>query len=285
VRISRYYQLPALSDYALAGLKLLIVAAFIVLAWGLINRITKFDDHHALFEERNTAYALQRGGMVLGQAIALTSLIEVKDDAWTDLAWLLCGGIWITALLLGVRALLPVLVPFAPATDGRTVSVGLVHGSFLTASGLVIGAGLTGFAPTLATAIAATVVFTLLGLGVLAAAYLGNGVVRPYRLAARVREGNLSAGLISGGFLIALGLVLHNAIAGEFTGWISGLIGFAVTALIALAVFYLLCVAVDRWVIENATLVDVVDGDHVHAAAIVAVALVAIAIAVSAIVI
>ena len=46
--------------------------------------------------------------------------------------------------------------------------------------------------------------------------------------------------------------------------------------------FYLLCVAVDRWVIENATLVDVVEGDHANAGAVIAVALVAIAIAISA---
>ena len=283
MRIGRYYQLPGLGDYAIAGLKLLIVAAFIVLAWGLINKITKFDDHHALFEERNTAYALQRGGLVLGQAIALTSLISVKDDTWADLAWLLLGGVWILALLLGVRQLLPYLVPFDPEAGQTTVSVGLVHGAFYTASGLIIGAGLTGSAPSLATAIASMFVFTLLGLAVLAGAYLGNGMVRPYRLAERVRAGNLAAGLISSGFLVALVLVLHNAIAGEFTGWASGLIGFAVTALIALAVFYLLCVAVDRWVIENATLVDVVEGDHANAGAVIAVALVAIAIAISAI--
>ncbi len=75
--------------------------------------------------------------------------------------------------------------------------------------------------------------------------------------------------------------MLHNAIAGDFTGWPSGLIGFAATALGAVVVCYLLCIAIDRWIITNTTLAKVVEGGHDLAAAVLAVALVATAVGVS----
>lgn len=282
MRIDRYYDLPGLGDFALAGLKLLIFTAFIVLAWSLINKITSFDDHHALFEERNTAYALQRGGLVLGQAIGLSSLIATRsNNELGDFAWLIGGGIWVTGLFLLLRLVLAKLIPFRIDAEHRTVSVGLARGAFSIASGLVIGAGLTGSAPSLGTALTSTVVFTTLGLAVLIGVYLLNGMVSPYLLNMRVREGSVSAAMIAGGFLVAFGLVLHNAIAGDFHGWLSGLIGFAITAVVAMLVFYLLCFAVDRWVITNTTLTQVVEGGHTLAAAILAVALVAIALGVS----
>jgi uncharacterized membrane protein YjfL (UPF0719 family) len=282
VRIGKYYDVPGLGDYALAGGKLLIFAAFIVLAWTLVNRVTSFDDHTALFAERNTAYALQRGGLVLGQAIAMTSLISSRYDTWwIELAWLAGGGVWATLLLLGMRLVLRRLVPFAPDAGHRTVSVGAVRGAFYVAGGLVIGAGLAGSAPSLATALASTVVFTALGLLVLGGTYLVNGRIRPYDLNARVCSGNLAAAIVSGGFLVALGFVLRTAISGDFAGWITGLIGFALTAVFAVVCFYLLCIAVDRWVVTNATLAEVVDSGNALAATIMTVAMIAVALGVS----
>ncbi|MBT8226762.1 MAG: DUF350 domain-containing protein [Dactylosporangium sp.] len=277
-------ELPGFGDYGLAALKLLIFAAFIVLAWALINRITSFDDHHALFEERNTAYALQRAGLVFGQALALTSLINYRSsNDLSDFAWLIGGGIWITGLLLGLRIVAPMIINAGSTELERTVSVGLVRGSFYAASGLVIGAGLSGWAPSLATGLASTFVFTVLGIAVLIGVYVGNGHLPPYRLSARIREGNVAAAFIASGFMIALGLVLRYAIAGDFEGWGQGLVEFTLTAVLALGLFYLLCLAVDRWIISNATLIEVVRGGHEVAAAVVAVALVAIAIGISAV--
>lgn len=284
IRIGESYQLPSISDFGFAGLELLIFAAFIIVGWSLINKITSFDDHEVLFVQRNSAYAAQRAGLVLGQAIAMTALVGSHSaNRWQDIGWLLGGGAWAMAILLGVRLGLSKLVSFDPEAKHGTLSVGVVRGSFYVAGGLIIAAGLGGSAPSLLEALASTAVFTLLGLVVLAAAYLLSDRVPPFRLSSRVRSGNMAAALIAGGFTIALGLVLRNAIAGDFTGWASGLIGFAVTAVVAVAAFYLLCLAVDRWIITNATLAEVVEGEHLLAASIIAVSLIAIAFGVGAV--
>jgi uncharacterized membrane protein YjfL (UPF0719 family) len=305
VHISQNYGLPSLDDFGIAALKVLIFAAFIVLGWALINKITRFDDHRALFVERNVGYALERVGLVFGQAIAFTSLIDNRsDDTRSDFAWLGGGGVWILAVLLVVRTIARWLIvagepadagtagtagPAGKAAHGarggrtvdRTLSVGLVRGSFYVASGMVLDAGLSGGAPNLMTKFVSTEVFTTLGIVILVVAYLGNGRIRPYRLNERVREGNMAAAMISSGFMIALGLVLRKAIYGDFTGWTNSLVNAAVTAVGALIVFYLLCFAVDRWAITNATLAEVIAGGQELAAAVVAVALIAIAIGVS----
>ena len=298
------YCLPSLDDYGIAALKVLIFAAFIVLGWGLVNKLTGFDDHQALVVEHNVSYTLERVGLVFGQAIAFTSLLDPKTDPQSDFAWLGGGGVWILAVLLFVRTIASRLIaadgPGETATAAnagktahgarggngarggrtvdRTLSVGLVRGSFYVASGMVIDAGLSGGAPNLSTGLASTGVFTALGIVILVAAYLINGRIRPYRLNERVREGNVAAAIISSGFIIALGLVLRNAIYGDFIGWTNSLVNAAVTAVAALIVFYVLCFAVNRWVVARATLAEVVADGQELAAAVVAVALIAIAI-------
>lgn len=281
VRIGKSYELPSISDFGFAGLELLIFAAFIIIGWSLINKITSFDDHEVLFVQRNAAYAAQRAGLVLGQAIAMTALVgSHSSNRWQDIGWLCGGGAWTIAVLLCLRLVLSKLVSFDPQAQHGTLSVGVVRAAFYIAGGLIISAGLGGYAPSVAEGLASTVVFTLLGLLVLAGAYLISDRVPPFRLSSRVRSGNMAAALIAGGFTVALGLVLRNAIIGDFTGWASGLIGFAVTAVVAVAAFYLLCLAVDRWIITNATLAEVVEGEHLLAAGIVAISLIAIALGV-----
>src|SRR5512142_56571 len=214
VHISEEYRLPGLEDLGIATLKVLVFAAFIVLGWGLVNKITKFDDHRALFTERNAAYAVERVGLVLGQAVAFTSLITVKsDDVRADFAWLVGGGVWILGVLLVVRAvarsLIAAAVGVATTAGGggmgtgtkegraadRTLSVGLVRGAFYVASGMILDAGLSGSTPNLTTKFISIEVFTTLGIVVLVVAYLLNGRIGPYRLVARVREGNMAAAL------------------------------------------------------------------------------------------
>jgi uncharacterized membrane protein YjfL (UPF0719 family) len=306
VHISEDYQLPSLDDLGIATLKILIFVAFIVLGWALINKITRFDDHSALFVERNAAYAIERVGLVLGQAIAFTTLISTKsDDVGSDFAWLGAGGLWILVVLLVVRTIARSLIaagePVDAGTAGttgkaghgarggrsadRTLAAALVRGSFYVATGMVLDAGLSGTAPDVTTKFVSTEVFTLLGIVILVVAYLGNGRRPPYRLNERVREGNMAAAVISSGFMIALGLVLRKAIYGDFIGWTNSLVNAAVTAVGMLIVFYLLCSMVNRWVIANATLSEIVAGGQELAAAVVAGAFIAIAIGVSFIVI
>jgi len=284
--VSDYFSADAWAEYGLAAGKVAIFGVLVALLWSVVNRVTRFDDHEQLFVRHNRSYLMQRCGLLVGQGVAMWPLMGSTDRPWFDFAWLVGGGLW-AALLLGL--LWPVLnrvIGKGDMTDpeDRTErAASVVRAGFFVAGGLVIAAGLSGDAPSLGHGIVSTVVFTALGLLVLYAAYLLNGVMPQFdRLTRHVARGNLAAAIIAAGFTVALGLVLNKAIAGDFAGWVSSLVGFAVTAVVAMVVFYLASWLMDRFIITSATLAQVVREDQRLAATATATMLVVVAAAVAA---
>jgi uncharacterized membrane protein YjfL (UPF0719 family) len=280
------YPSPTLADYGAATMKIAIFGGLLALLWWLVNRATRFDDHEELFVKRNTSYVVQRCGLLIGQGLAMWPLLGSGGGLGSDIGWLVGGGLWVI-LLLGL--LWPVLNRvvgkgrMTDPTDPVERSASLVRAGFFVASGLVIGAGLSGSAPSVGLGIVSTVVFTLLGLVVLGLAYLVNGRVAQFdRLSRHVAQGNVAAGIIAGGFTVALGIVLNKAIAGDFVGWAGSLVAFAVTAVAAVIGFYLVSWLMDRFIITSATLRQVVREDQRLAAAVTAAVLVTVAVGVAA---
>ncbi|MFB9235766.1 DUF350 domain-containing protein [Plantactinospora siamensis] len=274
------------TDYGVAAGKIVIFGVLVAALWSAVNRVTRFDDHEQLFVRHNRSYLIQRCGLLIGQGVAMWPLLGSTGRPWPELAWVAGGGLWAAALLGLLWPVLNRLVGHGDMTDPADPveqSTSLVRAGFFVASGAVIGAGLSGSSPSVAVGIAATVVFTLLGLVVLYAAYRLNGVLPQFdRLSRHVARGNLAAAIIAAGFTVALGLVLHKAIAGDFTGWGSGLAAFAMTAVLATAGFYLVSWLMDRFIITSATLAEVVRTDQRLAATATAALLVTVAAAVAA---
>jgi uncharacterized membrane protein YjfL (UPF0719 family) len=90
----------------------------------------------------------------------------------------------------------------------------------------------------------------------------------------RICQGNLAAAITASGFIIALGLGLRAAIAGDFTDWTSGLVGFIITYVIELVFFGVCTILIDLWLIRHTTLREVVEEKNVITAFFFAVALV-----------
>ncbi|MGH3748180.1 MAG: DUF350 domain-containing protein, partial [Micromonosporaceae bacterium] len=275
-----------LFEHSVSALKIAIFGALLALLWAVVNRATRFDDHEELFVKRNTSYLIQRCGLLIGQGLAMWPLMGSSGRLGFDLAWLVGGGLWAALLLSLLWPVLNRVVGAGAMTDPADQverSASIVRAGFFIASGLVISAGLSGEAPSIATGIASSVVFTLLGLAVLCATYLVNGRVPQFdRLSRHVAHGNIAAGIIAGGFTVALGLVLHKSIAGDFVGWGVGLLAFAVTAVAAVIFFYVVSWVVDKFVITSATLRDVVREDQRLAATATAAMLVTVAAGIAA---
>lgn len=285
MRIGDFHS-SSLADYGVAAVKIGVFGLLLALLWWLVNRATRFDDHEELFVKRNGSYMIQRCGLLFGQGLAMWPLMGATDDLTAGLSWLIGGGLWVILLLGLLWPVLDRLVGKGRTTDPQDPierSTSIVRAGFFVASGLVIGAGLSGTAPSLGLGIISTVVFTVLGLAVLCLAYLVNGRMPQFdRLSGHVAQGNVAAGIIASGFTVALGLVLNKAIAGDFIGWGGSLIGFAVTAVAAVIGFYLVSWLLDRFIITSATLREVVRQDQRLAAAVTATMLVTVAVAVAA---
>ena len=267
------YNVPGFGDYALAALKILIVVALLVALWALIDRITSFDDERELFQNKNMAYAVVRIGIVVAQAIALLPLIGVvSGNFWSDIGPLLGWGVGVTVVLL-------VLNPVFDATihhHGGMDALSTATMSDAVASGLIFNAALSGSAPSIGQGIAAAIVFSALGFAALLAGYALLGLLGPFRRRKQLGENNLAASIISAGVVVGLGFTLRLAIAGDFTGWVAGFLGFLITFVLGYVLLVVLIFVVDRLVVTSRNLPDIVARNEVPAACVMAGMLVAL---------
>lgn len=278
------YDLPGFGDYALAALKIVIVVAFLVLLWVIIDRVTAFDDERELFQNRNVAYAVVRISIVAAQAIALLPLIgSVSGNFWSDIGPLLAYGAGATVVLLALNWVFDATIHHHGGMDAlstTSMADAVAKGGFYVASGLIFNAALSGIAPSLGEAIAATIVFSALGFVALLAGYALLGLIGPFRRRKQLGTENLAASIISAGVVVGLGFVLRLAIAGDFNGWGSGLVGFLVTFVIGYVLLVLLIFVIDIAVVRSKNLREIVGQNEVPAACVMAGMLIALGLSI-----
>jgi uncharacterized membrane protein YjfL (UPF0719 family) len=102
-----------------------------------------------------------------------------------------------------------------------------------------------------------------------------------FRVHRLVRQGNVSAAVFVAGFVVGLGIVLHNAIAGDFVGWGSAFAGFLVTFVVAVGAFYVLGFLVDRFIFTHDTFKGILEKNQLIPAITLAVFQVVIALGIT----
>ncbi len=280
---------PTWGEYGFAALEVVLFVLLLAGLWELINVLTRFDDEKELFDRRNVPYALVRSAIVAAQAVAMLPLLQVTNGGWDDVWSLLGWGVAILVVMLGVNAVVDLLIAHPgglSALDRTSLSAAVLKAGVYLASGLVFHAALSGTAPTLAQAIASTAVFAALGLVALVVAFRLLGLLGLFgRRGRAVGEVSLAGSIVSAGVLIGLGLVLRSAIAGDFTGWGSGLLGFAVTFVAGLVGLALVVLLVDLLIVRSRRLRRIVENDEVLPAVVMAVMVIAVALGASTVVV
>jgi uncharacterized membrane protein YjfL (UPF0719 family) len=282
------YVLPAWEAWGLAGLKILLFVALLAALWELINALTRVDDEEELFTRRNVPYAVVRVSLVAAQAIAMMPLLGYTTGAfWTELGTLAAWGAGILVVLLGLGAVGNRVLGVGPSPSASSgpaaLPAAVVQGGFLIAAGLVFHAALSGTAPSIGTAIASSLVFSLLGIIALLVAHVVLTAVGPFGRRLRPRGANLASAVMTAGVLIGLGLILRASIAGDFMGWGSGLAGFAVTFLAGLIGLVVLVWLIDLLIIRSRHMRDIVGRDEVLPAVVMGSMVVAVSLGVSAV--
>ena len=108
------------------------------------------------------------------------------------------------------------------------------------ASGLVIAGAIAGVGGPLN-----ALAFFGLGLGVLILFALFYEWTTPFNIHDEIERDNPAVGIALGGNLIAIGLVTFKATFGDFVGWQSGILEFAVYSVVGFVLLYVLRVVVD----------------------------------------
>jgi hypothetical protein len=272
----------------IATLQVVIVVLGVGGGWWLVNALTAFDDHAELWVANNWGYLVQRVGLVFVQVVGVSGLLGLDLNDWRSLAWVAGGLVWSTALAAAGFWITDWMILRTRATafgelNRVPLSVGLVKLGFYVGLGLIVRATFVGQAPDVATALLSIAAFTAAGLVGLVLAFHLHGLVSRADLRAGTVAGGLTEALESASVLAAVGLILHGAIAGDFTTWGDSLAGFGVALGVAYVGLYVARYVIDWFILTGECTLRTIHAERqTGAAALLAALLVLVAVPVSA---
>lgn len=249
-----------------------VVIGFVGLLWHVLNRLTPFNDEHELFDKHNYAYLLQRLGLCAAQVIAMLAVVPDFDTAhpWWSSVWLLVEGLYVMVAILTAKyvvdwALMPNIKNVTLLLEGN-VAIGIVEAAFYVGLGFILKGSLTGTADSNWLSFASSVVFYLLGLAFVIGVFWLHELVTPYHLRDHLKQGNVTAALEVGGLLIASSVVVSVGVAGDFTGWRIGFAAFFATAIVSVALLYVLRWMIDKVILRSRTIKQIQENNETVAA-------------------
>jgi uncharacterized membrane protein YjfL (UPF0719 family) len=235
-----------------AGHASVILVEVIALVWvgrralDVVNRV-RFRGQ--LMDKDNPAAGVLVAGFQIGLFLALSgllageqstlahdSMLTAAHGAGAVAALILCPFVW--------RPLVHVQV-HADILEKKNLGSGLVVASLLASTGLIYRGAVSGQGEHAGT----TAAFFAVGEGALLLSTLLYEWVTPYDVYAEIGEkSNLAAALSFSGACLAAGLILGNAVEGEFKGWRESILEslLYMTPLLALPVV--------RWILVNGLL-------------------------------
>lgn len=189
-----------------------------------------------LIDADNRAVAISLGGFMLGVVNVIIPVLTGEGHSfWRDVAAVAIYGIGgilamtLTGLVFGAYSRWTGL-DLKEQIKGGNVAAGLIAAAeYLAASYLVSGA-LTGEGASLTP----TVVFWLAGMIALIAITHLFRQLTDYDDVDQIKGGNLAAAAGYTGLLIANGMMVGNAVSGDFTGYTAGFRGFGLMLLVIL---------------------------------------------------
>lgn len=199
------------------------------LLWGIV---LKRDMNTELTTHDNPAAAITIAGYFFGIFIALAGVASspAKGLVPDVLSFALFGVAGVAVLFASLFAapLVGGIKLHRDIIEGRNVAASVVLFSTFIATGLIFSGAVRGEGGGLE-AWVTLLVFQLLGQAVLALMAHLFEYITPFDLHAEiVQRSNLAAAMGYAGALISMGIILHNAVLGDFVNWQTDLRGFLI---------------------------------------------------------
>lgn len=211
-----------------------------------------------LVEKDNAALAVAMVGYYLGLVLAIGGVLSgpslgLEEDL---IDVMIFGPLSIVLMnlsrLINDRLILHGFSIREEIIRDQNVGTGAVVCASYIATGLVIYGVVSGELGTVLT----TVVFWLLGQGVLVVGGLVYEWITPYGIHAEIEQDNAAAGVAFAGALVGLGNIVRHAVTGDFISWEVDLQGFVGYAAVGLVLLPIVRVATDRVLLPGRRLSD-----------------------------
>jgi len=230
------------------SLPFLGVALVFLLISKLINDLlTPYRIDEEVTEKGNPALGIALAGYYVGIALAISgSFIGASRGFWQDMRDVALYSLAAIVLLNIARYINDYLILYRfrntkEIISDRNIGTGAVVAGGYIATGLIVRASIAGEGGGWLSVL----IFFLLGQAMLVLAGLWYQLITPYDVHEVIGErNNTAAGVAFGGFLFAVGYLVHQGMLGDFTGWSSDL---------AIFLLYVVCSFILLWIIRLIT--------------------------------
>lgn len=238
--------------YSVGSLLLLYVAIFFI-ANIIYSKKVGYDVKSEIVKKDNMAVAISLAGYLLAISIIFIGCVlgpskGILQDLIVVVKYSALGLVLLyVAHLVNDKLILHKFKNVKELIDERNVGTGAVQAGSYIASGLIIAGSVHGEGGGLLTA----VVFFFLGQLALIIFTKIYDFITSFDVHEEIEQNNYSAGIAFSGTLIALGIILSKAAAGNFISWEQNILYFGVNALIAFILLPMFRVVIDKLVITN----------------------------------
>ena len=228
-----------------------VVFLFIFLAKKIADKRVSvlYNADHEIVSAQNMAVSFRRAGLYLAIGIGMFAAAgtDSTSSGFIDSLLLqIVDGILIMfflfcAMYINDKFILK-NINNDEALKNNNIAVGLVEFGAYVATGLIAYGSFADTGPWYS-----SIVFFILGQSVLVVMVLIYEYSSKIKVLEEIKNGNIAAGLMVAGILIAYSLILKAAIIGPFSGWSEDLLAFAISAISGI----LLLLVIANKAIEN----------------------------------
>jgi len=255
--------------------------AFVLLLAGKVvyDKTTPYSIDDELTEKDNAAFGVCMAGYLVGLGIALCgALFGTGLSLQEDLLTILLGGLASIVLMrlsitVNDRLILSAFSIDKEMIEDRNAGTGAVVAGGSIATGLMLNGVLTGESESVAFVVRDIVVYWLAGQALLVLGAVVFQKMTSYDMHKVIGEDdNVAAGVSFGGFLVALGIVVHAAVAGAGSVLAEELVTACVIGALGLVMLVCARIVADRGLLPGSSLSREVTQDRNLAAGLVAAA-------------
>ncbi len=245
------------------SLLLLYLAVMLAAKW-VNNLIAPYHIDEEIAEKHNTAMAVSFFGYLIATSIVfIGALLGPSVDFYTDLMNVgLYSALGIVLLnlarIINDRLILYKFCNVKEIIEDRNAGTGAVQAGSYIASGLIIAAAVHGEGGGIVTALA---FFFLSQLCLIIFTHVYN-LITPYDIHQQIEDDNVAAGIAFAGTLVAVGIILAKATAGNFIDWQTNLGFFAINAVIAVLILPLIRLFLDKAILRSIDLNHAIENDR-----------------------
>lgn len=247
--------------YSLGYLLLAIVIFFIgKLIYQLLN--SKIDVKNELVIKDNLAFSTVITGYYVGLIVIIGSAIIGESRGFLNDVFDITLYSFLGIILLNISAVIVdkiILKQFdltKEIIEDQNVGAGIIKGVSFISIGLILFGSITGESNGYIFGLITALAYWIIGLVIMVITSKIYSIMIDYDISREVEKDNVAAGLAFSGALLAISIIIMNALLGNFTSWVDTLIEVGLQVLLGIILLPIMRLVADKILLPGQKLTD-----------------------------